>query len=210
MAEYVRRRRPPANHPYWGRLSDRANPPAVLRPIAVPTFIGLALGLYAGLSEKFTFAACLHWASLAASTLGGLAFAIGALVVVKHSSRQFRGQQLGLVVLAVAVLAGLFTIMIGWVCIFVVLAWYSLSSGQGPWLGMLIAAAIPGVPSTLWALVSWRNWRERQRRWPRWEQMRAPRARATRTLPQLAAPTDGSQPESTSTVAGEAGVENRG
>ena len=54
MAEYVRRRRPPASHPYWARLHDRAHPPAVVAPIVIPAGLGLALGLYGGLRAPFS------------------------------------------------------------------------------------------------------------------------------------------------------------
>src|SRR5262245_11994672 len=52
MAEYVRRKRPPASHPYWARLYDRAHPPHLVTPIAIPTVFGLALGLYGGLHPE--------------------------------------------------------------------------------------------------------------------------------------------------------------
>lgn len=192
MAEYVRRRRPPASHPYWARLHDRAHPPALAVPIAVPAGMGLLLGLYGGLKPSFTMSEAVRMAATVSGAMAGVTFVTSLPLLLYDASRQVprRERWAASAIGAFAVAAVLF--MVGMVGLFLALAWYSACSGQGPWLGMLTGGLLGGVPAALVATGARRRWRERQKRWPRWERMRSPRPRATLTVTPI--PTPSTQP----------------
>ena len=188
MAEYVRRKRPPASHPYWARLHDRAHPPQVILPVVLPTSVGLGVGLYGGVHPSYSAAESARFAlAVAGASAAGL-FVLAVLILWLDASRHTprRERWAGAVVGGFAVSAGLFaTVFVGTL---LVLLWYAACSGQGPWLGMLIGAALGGTPAALIATAARRRWRERQRHWPRWERMRASGGRAVLTVTAVPAP----------------------
>jgi len=188
MAEYVRRKRPPASHPYWARLYDRAHPPPVVVPVATPAAVGLVLGLSAGLHEPFTSGDAARVAVEVAGGSAAVLFVVGVLVMRLDASRQTprRERWAGALIGGLGVAAAMFaTVFMG---TFVILMWYATCSGQGPWLGMLIGAGLGGGLAAVFTLDARRRWRERQRGWPRWERMRAPRRTAVLTVTQVPGP----------------------
>jgi hypothetical protein len=182
MAEYVRRKRPPASHPYWARLYDRAHPPPVVLPVLIPASAGLLVGLGAGLHEPFTSADAARVAVEVAGSSASVLFVLGVLVIrldtSRHAARRERWAEALIGGLGVA--AAMFFAV--FMATFLALLWYATCSGQGPLLGMFIGAGLGGAPAALIALGARRRWRERQRRWPRWERMREPRGTAVLTL----------------------------
>jgi MFS family permease len=188
MAEYVRRKRPPASHPYWARLHDRAHPPQVVLSIVIPTSFGLGVGLYGGLHPEYSSAEAAGLAlEVAGASAGGL-FVLAVLILRLDASRHTprRERWTAAVVGAFAVSAGLFGLM--FLATFLALLWYAACSGEGPWLGMLIGAAMGAGPAALIAFGARRRWRERQRRWPRWERMHSPGTHAVLTVTPVPAP----------------------
>src|SRR5262249_26501476 len=132
MAEYVRRKRPPASHPYWARLYDRAHPPPVVLPIAIPTSAGVVVGLSAGLHELFT---ARDAARVAVEVAGGSAAVLllpGVFILWLDPSRpSARGQRwvetlFGGLGIAVVMFLSVFAAS------FLALLWYSTCSGEGP------------------------------------------------------------------------------
>lgn len=182
MAEYVRRKRPPASHPYWARLYDRAHPPPVVLPVVIPASAGLLVGLGAGLHEPFSSADAARVAVEVAGTSAGVLFAVGVLVIRLDTTRPAarRERWAEAVIGGLGVGAAMFFAV--FLATFLALLWYATCSGQGPPLGMLIGAGLGGTPAALIALGARRRWRERQRRWPRWERMREPQGTAVLTL----------------------------
>src|SRR5262249_11950183 len=87
MAEYVRRKRPPASHPYWARLHDRAHPPSALLPVAVPGVIGILIGYYGGSRPPYPLSSAVLDACKYAAMFAGVIFVIGGLVTFHDSSR---------------------------------------------------------------------------------------------------------------------------
>jgi hypothetical protein len=191
MAEYVRRRRPPANHPYWAHLHDRAHPPWVLPLIAVPASVGLGIGLCAGVRPPFTMSEAVKSVVVAAT---GVAAASALLTIVSRSydavrQPSRREQWTG------AALAGTWGLFVGvalfavsFAAMFPMVAWYAACSGEGPWLGMLYGAIIGGTPFTAIAYFNYQRWWARQKQWPRWDRMRTPRPRTSLNLTQLSPP----------------------
>src|SRR6476661_8439160 len=88
MAEYVRRKRPPASHPYWARLHDRAHPPQVVLPVVVPASVGLGLGLYGGLRPSYSVGEAARLAAEVAGGSGGALFVLAVLILRFDASRQ--------------------------------------------------------------------------------------------------------------------------
>jgi hypothetical protein len=177
MAEYVRRRRPPPNHPYWQRLHDRAHPPEVVKPVVVWSLIGLGAGLYSGLKEPLSTAESVDWATQIGLGAAGLVFVISAPMFVVNSARHTMyvySRPVG-AALALALCALVFGLV--WLAVFSILWIYSWCGDQGPVVGMAIGAAIPGVPAAVGCLARRQAWKQRQRTWPRWESMRARRPR---------------------------------
>jgi membrane-bound metal-dependent hydrolase YbcI (DUF457 family) len=177
MAEYVRRKRPPANHPYWARLHERAHPPSVVTPVVVLGGIGMFLGLYGGLMEPMPYAKAVKTAATVAAGAAGVLFVTSVPVLLfdasRHMPRHERWPAALLSGLAAAVVL-FFTLLIPLVLL---LLWYSTCSGRGPWLGTLTGLGIGAVPGMTYAAFTRWLWRKRQRQWPRWERMRAPRRR---------------------------------
>jgi hypothetical protein len=188
MAEYVRRKRPPATHPYWARLHDRAHPPQLVTPVAAFATVGLLLGFGAGFQPAFSGAEAARLAATVAAIAAVAVFALAvAILWVDHSGqlpRRTRG--------AVAVVSGMgFSLVLfcaTFVALFVLLLWYSVCSGRGPGWGMAIGAATGGAPAALIAVGNRRRWLARQRRWPRWERMRARRTPAALSVTQVPVP----------------------
>src|SRR5262245_42384104 len=88
MAEYVRRKRPPASHPYWARLHDRAHPPKLVTPIAVPAVCGVFFGFVGGLQPAFSAAEAARLSAAVAGILAGAAFVLSATILwAEQSSR---------------------------------------------------------------------------------------------------------------------------
>jgi tetrahydromethanopterin S-methyltransferase subunit C len=183
MAEYVRRKRPPANHPYWARLHQRAHPPSLAPYFGIPAGIGLVLGLVGGAVGEFTYNQAERTVIAASGAMAGLVFLVAILCLHLDTNAQlprrvrWRGAMLASSGCAAGtfVLFGLALAVLAWAC------W--LFSGLGPWLGALTGFAVGAVPGVLFAVLARRDWRERQRQWPRWERMRAPRRRALTVTP---------------------------
>jgi hypothetical protein len=190
MAEYVRRRRPPANHPYWERLHDRANPPSIVGPIALLAAIGLCIGLYGGLRSPISVGGAVKTATTVSWAFAMCTFALALPLLLYDASRQTPRRQrwAGAAIGAVGVAMGIFAL--GIVGLVPILLWYAACSGEGPWLGMLIGGLIGAAPAALYAWASRRRWKDRQRRWPRWENMRVPRTRAALNVTPVPAPTE--------------------
>ena len=177
MAEYVRRKRPPADHPFWAHLSERANPPSVVWPVVVPTAVGLLIGLVAGLNDPVSLRQAVEIAGVIATALAGLlAVGIGVPVIVLIVRRSHASWT----TVPTAFLAIAF---IGFLAVFVpmtlLLFGYSLSGGYGPWVGMTIGAGLGVCPGILIAWGKRHRWADRIRRWPRWETMRRRHRRQT-------------------------------
>jgi hypothetical protein len=173
MAEYVRHKRPPASHPYWARLRDRANPPGVVLPVAVPGVLGMLLGLYAGLMEPMSAFGAVKMAG----GVAGLVLVIFVLIVGFEASRGLspRDRWLEAVVLGPTIALVVF-LLLG-LALVPLLLWYALFSGLGPWRGMVGGLAFGAGLGGTFAFVTYRQWQQRQKQWPRWERMRAPRQR---------------------------------
>lgn len=188
MAEYVRRRRPPANHPYWQHLHDRAHPPWVVIPVVIPTFIGLAIGLYAGFRQPYTMAEAMRVVCVGSASIALTAAVIATVSqlfdAVRLPSRRERWATAGIA----GVCVGLAIFVVGFGAMFPFVAWYAACSGEGPWLGMLYGALIGGLPFVAIVYTYRQRWRARQRQWPRWERMRAPRTRGSLNLTELSSP----------------------
>jgi len=187
MAEYVRRKRPPASHPYWARLHDRAHPPQVVLPVVIPASVGLGLGLYGGLRPSYSVAEAARLAVAVAGASSAGLFVLAVLVLWLDGSRHTpRRERWGAALIGgVAVSAALFGLV--FMAALLALVWYAACSGQGPWVGMVFGAGLGGAPAALIAAGARRRWRERQRRWPRWERMRGRRQPAL-TVTSIPAP----------------------
>jgi hypothetical protein len=172
MAEYVRRKRPPASHPYWARLHDRAHPPSVLLPVIVPAVLGLLIGQYGGSRPPYLLSSAVVDAGKYAGASAAVLFVIAALVAFHDASRHSSIREriftsLGSGLLVGVVVFGLFFVVLGLGFI-----WMSICSGLGLWLGMLTGILIGAVPGATFAWATRRSWRTRQRHWPRWERVR--------------------------------------
>jgi hypothetical protein len=177
MAEYVRRKRPPANHPYWVRLHQRAHPPSLAPYFGIPAGIFLVLGLVGGAVGEFTYNQAERTVIGASGAMAGLVFLVAILCLYLDTNAQLprRVRWRGAVLASSGCAAGTF-VLFG--LAFSVLAWVCwLFSGLGPWLGTLTGFAIGAGPGVLFAVLARRGWRQRQQQWPRWERMRAPRRR---------------------------------
>jgi hypothetical protein len=171
MAEYVRRKRPPASHPYWARLHDRAHPPSLLLPVAVPGVIGILIGYYGGSRPPYPLSSAVLDACKYAAMFAGVIFALGGLVAFHDSSRHTPLRERLATGLISGLLVGLVVYILAFFGFGLFLTWLSMCTGLGVWLGMLVGSLIGGVPGALFAGITYRNWRERQRHWPRWERM---------------------------------------
>jgi hypothetical protein len=191
MAEYVRRKRPPASHPYWARLHDRAHPPQVVLPIVIPASVGLGLGLYGGLRPSYSMGEAALLAVEVAGGSAGALFVFAVLFLRLDASRQTPRRQQWAAALLGAVFMSAILFFAMFMGTFLTLLWYAVCSGRGPWLGMLIGAGLGGTLAAMVALGNRRRWRERQRRWPRWERMRSPRRRPVLTVTSIPAPSLG-------------------
>ena len=188
MAEYVRRKRPPASHPYWARLHDRAHPPQLVLPVVLPASVGLGLGLYGGLRPSYSVADAARLAVAVAGASSAGLFVLAVLVLWLDGSRHTPRRQRG----AAALIGGAGVSAVLFAAVFMAamlaLAWYAACSGRGPWVGMLVGAGLGGGLAGLIAVGARRRWRERQRRWPRWERMRSRRQPALTVTPIPAPP----------------------
>src|SRR5262249_50331783 len=130
MAEYVRRKRPPATHPYWARLYDRAHPPPVVLPVAIPASAGLVLGLSAGLHDPFPSGDAARVAVEVAGGSAGVLFFVAVLVLRLDASRQARQREqwAGALVSGIGVSVAMFAVV--FVAAFLALLWYATCSGQ--------------------------------------------------------------------------------
>ncbi|HKB04469.1 MAG TPA: hypothetical protein VKD90_19760 [Gemmataceae bacterium] len=96
MAEYVRRKRPPANHPYWVRLHERAHPPSLIPYFGIPAGLGLVFGLVGGTVGEFTYNQAERTVIAASGAMSGLVFLVAILSLVLDRTLQFpRRQRLG-------------------------------------------------------------------------------------------------------------------
>jgi hypothetical protein len=177
MVEYVRRRRPPANHPYWQHLHDRAHPPWVVIPVIPTTVLGLGIGLYGGLRDPFTLAEAVRTAAIGSSGVAATTAVIGTFTLFFDAGHQLPWKWRLLRAIGMGTGAGTLLFLITFVAMFVFLAWYAACSGEGAWLGMLYGALIGGTPIAAIVYTYRQRWRDRQKHWPRWERMRTPRSR---------------------------------
>jgi hypothetical protein len=177
MAEYVRRKRPPANHPYWVRLHQRAHPPSLAPYFGFPAGVGLVLGLVGGTVGEFTYNQGERTVIATSGALAGLAFLMAILSFYLDANSQFprRERWFGAVLASSGCAAGAFVLFGLAFSALAALCW--LFSGRGPWLGALMGLAAGAVPGAVFAYFARRDWRQRQRQWPRWERMRGPRRR---------------------------------
>jgi hypothetical protein len=177
MAEYVRRKRPPATHPYWERLRDRAHPPPVGTPVAVMGALGMFLGLYGGIMEPMPYTHAAKTAATVAVAAAVVVFILSVPVLLLDASRQMsRPERFPMALLSgLAVAAILFVALL--IALLPVFLSYAACSGRGPWLGMLTGLGIGAIPGAAFGGINRWFWRQRQRQWPRWERMRAPRSR---------------------------------
>lgn len=194
MAEYVRRRRPPASHPYWARLHDRAHPPQLVLPIAIPTGAGLLVGLYAGLQPEFHGKEAVKVSAQVAIAFAAAVFGVAVLILWIDGVRQTPRPSLWTAALfgGLGVAAAAFLILFGVLTILLLL--YSACSGRGALGGMFIGGATCGLPAALIAVGNRRRWQERQRQWPRWERMRSPRRPNLSVTPVAAPPLPSTDP----------------
>lgn len=204
MAEYVRRRRPPASHPYWERLNDRAHPPRLFLRIAIPSLIGLLLGLYGGLRSPFSINDAVHLAATSAAIVSTLAFALCLPRLLIGDTRHLPHGERWPITLALGLMFTAICFAAGFVIFFLLFNFYSLCSGRGPWLGMLIGLSPFLILASLFSIGARKRWRDRQRAWPRWSQMRIPRSRS-RSVTAVWNPTEEVEPAEVSND--DAGVE---
>jgi hypothetical protein len=176
MAEYVRRRRPPASHPYWDRLHDRAHPPSLILPIVGPAAVGLFLGIYGGLRPSLTAADAIRFATIVAGLFANVMFVIVVPLLFLESGRQINRQERWSAVIFGAIAISVAAFVASLLPLILMLLWYAACSGEGVWLGMLYGVLIGAVPAAVYAGQRRRRWRVRQQHWPRWERMRLPAA----------------------------------
>ena len=193
MAEYVRRRRPSANHPYWARLNDRAHPPRLFIRIALPTLFGLLLGLYGGFRLPFSISDAVHLAATCAAVVSTGAFLLFLSAILFDRSRQFAPRERWMTAPVLSLMMAAFCFVFGFVGFFLLFIWYSCCSGQGAWLGTILGFAPACVLASLIAIGRRKRWRDRQRAWPRWEQMRTPRGRS-RMAVSVVSPSEEAEP----------------
>jgi hypothetical protein len=179
MAEYVRRKRPPADHPFWTHLNDRAHPPSVVWPVVLPTVVGLGLGLVAGFNDRLSFRQALQTAGVISATLAATLAVCCALPLLFNAILRPRSGDQWSQALAAFLGIGLAGFLMAFVPLTLFLIWYSVSGGHGPWVGMAIGAALGLGPGVLIAWVNRHRWADRRRRWPRWETMRRRHRRQT-------------------------------
>ena len=194
MAEYVRRKRPPASHPYWARLYDRAHPPQIVLPVVIPAAVGLGIGLLGGLQPDFSLADAVRLSAAAAGVTTGAVYVLAVLAFWMDGRPQLPGARRWTVSVLTGLPVAVVVFLVAFVTMFLLTLWYSVCTGQGPWLGMAYGALIGAGPAALIAGGSYRQWRERQRRWPRWERMRSPRRRPVLTVTSIPAPPPTGEP----------------
>jgi len=178
MAEYVRRRRPPADHPYWERLRDRAHPPRVVLPILILALLGGAFGLYGGLKPTFTISDAIKLAAMVAGGFAGVGMAVLLPFWIVDTAFRSARYERAMTILAGSAAIAMFVFVVAFLPLSIIFIVFSICTGQGPWIGMLIGllcATTPSVP-LIWSQRV--RWQARQRAWPRWDRMRAPRRRA--------------------------------
>src|SRR5262245_4737177 len=164
MAEYVRRKRPPADHPYWAHRRDRAHPPSIVWPVVLPAAAGVGVGLAAGLNDPVPARDAVETAAVTAGMLAG-SLAACCLVpllfnAIYHSGHADHWMNAALGVLFV----GLFGFLFAFVPMALILLWYSVSGGNGPWVGMAVGAALGAGPGAILSGVSRHQWAKRRRR----------------------------------------------
>jgi len=169
MAEYVRRKRPPATHPYWARLYDRAHPPGGVVPVAVAAVLGLFLGLYCGLRPSYPLREAPRDAVIIAVLFAVFAFVLLTPILWIGAGRYPSRRQPRMAVLFFAVVITIVIFVVCAVFFSATLVWFSLCAGKGLWAGMAIGALSAAVPAGFFARWSRRNWQARQREWPQWE-----------------------------------------
>jgi len=171
MAEYVRRKRPPATHPYWARLHDRTHPPSGKWAMLGLGLLGLLIGLVSGGRAAWT----LYDAAKVASDVGVWVAAIRAVFVAVFELRGMNVRRpwrsFGR-----AVFAAGYDAVWTYVAVFVALTslivlFYWPMSGMGVLYGGLIGAACWAGFAFLVAWTEYRHWRQRQANWPKWEEM---------------------------------------
>lgn len=168
MAEYVRRKRPPANHPHWARLHDLTHPPPVRSTVTCLGLGGLLAGAYCGTQDSMTFTSAMRQASECSLYLSGF-FAVGGfLTTISDRRPAWRWSTLGMAFL----MAGLvFAIAFAFAFVFFagMLSFRWLTGGLGWDAGGAVGGLLGLTLAGLFVLTERRNWRRRCQRWPRWE-----------------------------------------
>jgi hypothetical protein len=168
MAEYVRRKRPPASHSYWARLHDLTHPPAMRSTFTCLGLGGLVAGAYCGTQESMTFASAMRQANECSLYLAGF-FAIGGFFTTISDRRPgWRWSTLGaafLMAAAVFVIAFLFAFFL----FSAMLTFRWLTGGLGWGYGASIGVFFGVLTAGLFAYSEQRQWQRRCRRWPRWD-----------------------------------------
>lgn len=187
MAEYVRRKRPPADHPYWAHRRDRAHPPPAVWPVAVPAAVGLGLGLVAGLNDPMSAGAALEAAGIAALAVAATAVVncVGSFLFCVVTGARRGGTAAN--DLAGGLVVGFCAFVVSFVVFALGLLWFAVGTGLGPWLGMAVGAAVGAGPGAAGAWVVRRRWAARRHLRPRWEALRRQHRRQA-AAPVVAAP----------------------
>ena len=147
MAEYVRRKRPPASHPYWARLYDRAHPPRGVVPVVVPAVFGLLFGLYAGLRPNYTLKEAFGDALAIASLFAGFAFVLSSPILYIDAMRYASPRRRWVAVLFYGAAIAIGVFIAAAILLLILFVVYSLCAGMGPWVGMAIGTLIAAFPA---------------------------------------------------------------
>jgi hypothetical protein len=153
-----------------------------LVPIAVPAIIGLAIGLYGGLRPSFSMSDAVKTAGTLASGFAAMMFMMTVPLFLYDAARTSARRDRWATAALGGIAVGAVLFVLSFSVLLAVLIWYSVCSGEGPWLGMLIGSSSATVPFALIAVGA--------RQWPRWESMRVPRSPSPLNVTPVPAPTD--------------------
>ena len=171
MAEYVRRKRPPATHPYWARLHDRTHPPSGKWAMLVLGLVGLLMGIFSGGRAAWTLYDAAEMGAQLSMYLAVLytLLVFGSGVRERDTGRPWVdiAASLGASCLSGA---GAYIVMVVMFTLLIVLFYYPMS-GMGRLYGGLIGGAIWAGVALSVTRSEYRHWRSRQANWPKWEEM---------------------------------------
>lgn len=188
MAEYVRRKRPPASHPYWARLHDRTHPPSCKWALACFGFFATIVGGSCGGSGAITMYDAFWYTSRYALIPAVLMTTIWTTLQYYQSTARTRQQAAAYAAISAMISMGMSYVISCFVIgIFSIAFWYPMS-GIGAFRGCL-GGLVYGL--VLGYFITWperRNWWYRQANWPRWEEMARLHRRRRHTPEQPVAP----------------------